>query len=217
MQRGQALEQISLLDSHGLPAADALYRPPLELWDRSMRRLTILLDPGRLKRWVGPNVKLGPPLEMGLGYTLEIGSGMIDQYDRPLHKIFRKHFIVGDAVRERISVDDWRILPPATGTRQALVLMFRKPLDWALLVRTITIESADGSTIDGQVVVDQCETRWNFVPTSPWIAGQYRMHVMSNLEDLCGNNMAGPFDRPLRKNSNLAMGTNFSTLTFQLI
>jgi len=49
MQRGLALEQISLLDADGQPVGDALYRPPVELWDRTMRRLTVLLDPGRLK------------------------------------------------------------------------------------------------------------------------------------------------------------------------
>jgi hypothetical protein len=56
MQRGRALDEISLFDSEGHPVTDALYRPPVELWDRTMRHLTVLLDPGRLKRWVGPNI-----------------------------------------------------------------------------------------------------------------------------------------------------------------
>jgi hypothetical protein len=34
MQRGRALDEISLLDSEGQPVADALYRPPVELRDR---------------------------------------------------------------------------------------------------------------------------------------------------------------------------------------
>ena len=55
MQRGRVRSKISLLGPDGEPAPDALYRAPVELWDRSMRRLTILLDPGRLKRGVGPN------------------------------------------------------------------------------------------------------------------------------------------------------------------
>ena len=52
MQHGRAEEQIRLLGPDGKPAPDVLYRPPVELWDRSMRHLTILLDPGRLKRGV---------------------------------------------------------------------------------------------------------------------------------------------------------------------
>jgi len=54
MQRGWAMDKISLLDCEQQPVADALYRPPVELWDKTMRRLTVLLDPGRLKRGVGP-------------------------------------------------------------------------------------------------------------------------------------------------------------------
>src|SRR5215469_1290949 len=92
MQRGRAEEQIRLLSSDGQPAADVLYRPPVELWDASMRYLTILLDPGRLKRGVGPNRELGPPLKAGLGYMLVIGSGMIDASGQSLGKSFCKGF-----------------------------------------------------------------------------------------------------------------------------
>jgi hypothetical protein len=217
MLRGRALEEISLRDSDGQPVPDALYRPPVELWDRSMRHLTVLLDPGRLKRWVGPNVALGPPLKVGQEYTLEIASGMIDLHGRPLRAAFRKHFRVGNAVREGISVEDWRILPPMTHSREPLVLMFASPLDWALLLQTITIESADGSVIDGQVLVHQCERRWCFTPSSPWIPGVYHLHVASSLEDVCGNSIAGAFDRPLCKDTHPAPEMNGSTLAFQLI
>jgi hypothetical protein len=217
MQRGRALEQISLLNFDRRPVADALYRPPVELWDRSMRHLTVLLDPGRLKRWVGPNVELGPPLKVGQEYTLEIGSGMIDLYGRSLAEPFSKHFVVGDPVREPISVENWKILPPATFSRQALVFMFPRPLDWALLLRTIRVESADGSVIDGQVAVDQCESQWTFTPHAPWMAGEYLIRIGSGLEDVCGNSVAGAFDRPLRGKPHLVKGTDDSSLIFQLI
>jgi hypothetical protein len=217
MQRGRALKEISLLDSDGQPVADALYRPPVELWDRSMRHLTVLLDPGRLKRWVGPNVELGPPLKAGQKYILEIGSGMNDLYGRPLRESFCKHFVVGDPIREHISVEHWKILPPVTGSQQALALKFTDPLDWALLLQTITIESANGSVIGGRVVVDQGERRWSFTPTSPWMAGVYNIRVGSNLEDVCGNSITGAFDRPLRKDPHPVPEGNGTWLSFQLI
>jgi hypothetical protein len=217
MQHGRASEQIALLDSNGQPVADSLYRAPVELWDRSMRHLTVLLDPGRLKRCVGPNVALGPPLKIGQEYILEIGSGMIDLHGRPLAQRFRKHFVVGDSVREPIRVEDWKILSPATGSREALALTFPGPLDWALLLWTITVESADGTVIGGQVLVDQCERRWSFTPSSPWSAGIYYIRVGSNLEDVCGNSIAGAFDGPIRKERHRAEEINVSSLTFQLL
>jgi hypothetical protein len=181
-----------------------------------MRCLTVLLDPGRLKRWVGPNVELGPPLKMGQKYTLEIGSGMTDLHGRPLAERFRKHFFVRDPVREHVLVEDWKLLPPVTGSRQALVLTFPSPLDWALLMQSITILSADGALIGGQVAVDQCERRWSFTPSSSWTRGVYHIRVGSNLEDVCGNGMTGPFDRPLRKDPNPVREISGSSLTFKL-
>jgi hypothetical protein len=216
MQRGLALEQVSLLDSDAQPVADALYRPPLELWDRSMQQLTVLLDPGRLKRRVGPNVALGPPLKVGQRYTLEVASGMTDMYGRLLHMPLRKHFIAADPVREHISIDTWTILPPAKGSREALALFFPAPLDWALLFHTITIRSTDGSIIEGQVGVDQSETLWRFIPASPWSEGEYHIRVGSSLEDVCGNTITGAFDRSLRKDPNLVAEGEAASLTFRL-
>ena len=216
MQRGRALGEISLLDSEGRPVADALYRPPVELWDRTMRRLTVLLDPGRLKRWVGPNVELGPPLKAGQTYTLEIGSGIIDLHGRSLRERFRKRFHVGDPVREHISVESWELLPPVTGSREALRLLFKAPLDWALLFQTITVVSEEGDVIAGQVAVDQCEKRWSFTPASPWVAGMYHVAVGSSLEDVCGNNITGAFDQLIGNEPKPATRTNGSSLIFQL-
>ncbi|MBV9763630.1 MAG: hypothetical protein JOZ48_02195, partial [Acidobacteriaceae bacterium] len=168
MQRGQAEKQIALVGPDGRRVADALYRAPIELWDRSMTRLTVLLDPGRLKRWVGPNVALGPPVKVGYEYTLEIGSGMIDSYGRPLRESFRKKFRVEDPVRQHMVVENWQLRSPLMGTREPFVLTFPRPLDWALLFHAIRIESADGTRVHGDVAIDNCERKWSFTPTSPW-------------------------------------------------
>jgi hypothetical protein len=217
MQRGRALGEILLLDPDGQPVADALYRPPVELWDRTVRCLTVLLDPGRLKRRVGPNAELGPPLKVGQQYTLEIGSGMVDGHGQPLDRRFRKRFLVSDPIREQIATENWKVLAPATGSREALVLVFPNPLDWALLLRTITVRSQDGVAINGQIVIDQNERRWSFTPNSAWVPGTYRVQVGSDLEDVCGNDIAGPFDRPLGKDAKLVRDIEESWLSFELM
>jgi hypothetical protein len=216
MQRGRSAENIVLLGPDGRPAPDTLYRAPVELWDRSMRHLTILLDPGRLKRGVGPNRDLGPPLKAGQEYTLAIGSGMVDCFGRPLHQSFHKSFHVTEAIREPIAVEQWAILPPATNGHQPLALMFPRPLDWALLGHAITIESKDGQPINGRIAIDQGERRWTFTPASPWIAGSYRVRIALSLEDVCGNGLLGAFDRPLRSASDLAIDVANRSLSFHL-
>ena len=214
MQRGRAEEHIMLLGADGRPALDTLYRSPVELWDRSLRHLTILLDPGRLKRGVGPNRELGPPLKAGLEYTLAVGSGMIDISGRPLCDAFYKRFRVTKAVREPVAVERWKVVPPETKTRQPLVLIFPRPLDWALLSQTISI--AGEQSIDGRIVIDQCERRWSFTPTSPWVAGSYHVGVESRLEDVCGNSVIAPFDRPIKSDGDCVDAVANTTLSFHL-
>jgi hypothetical protein len=217
MQRGQAEEHIRLLGPDGRPAPDTLYRPPVELWDRSMRHLTILLDPGRLKRGVGPNRELGPPLKGGLEYTLAVDSGMIDISGRPLCRAFYKRFRVTEAVREYVAVERWMVVPPASRSREPLVLIFPRPLDWALLSRTISIALIGEESIKGRVAIDQCERRWSFTPTSPWAVGSYHVRVGSNLEDICGNNVIASFDRPIRAYRDCVDGVANRALSFHLV
>jgi hypothetical protein len=216
MERGRAREQITLLGPDGRPAPDVLYSPPTELWDRSMTHLTILLDPGRIKRWVGPNRALGPPLKAGQEYTLAVGSGMVDSSGRRLRESLYKSFQVTEAVREPITVDQWRIVPPAAKSRQTLELLFPKPLDWALLRQSITVASKGNQQIDGRVDIDQGERRWSFVPKSRWASGPHCIRVAPGLEDVCGNSLLGAFDGPLRSAHDLAceVDERLNTLLF---
>ena len=207
MQRGRVRAEISLVGPDGEPAHDTLYRAPVELWDRSMRCLTVLLDPGRLKRGVGPHRELGPPLKSGQRYTLAIGSGMVDISGRPLRQSFYKPFFVTEAVREPIKIAHWKILPPATKSRQPLAIKFPKPLNWALLRQAITITPEDGAPILGRIAIDQDERQWSFTPTSPWVAGSYSVRVASCIEDVCGNGLVAAFDRPLLSSSDLTIET----------
>jgi hypothetical protein len=198
MQRGWAEGNITVLGPDGRPAADVLYRPPVELWDRSMRCLTILLDPGRLKRGVGPNRALGPPLKAGEEYALVIGAGMVDSSGRRLSGGLRKPFQVTKPLREPIALERWRVRGPAAMSRDPLELVFPAPLDWAQLWHAISIASEEEHPIAGRIAIDQGERRWSFTPRSLWKPGSYQVRVAPDLEDVCGNNLLGAFDRPLR-------------------
>ena len=174
MQRGRAEAEISVLGPDGEPAPDVLYRAPVELWDRDMRRLTILLDPGRLKRGLGPNRDLGPPLRAGQNYTLIVGSGMSDLHGGRLSATSEKRFRVIEAVREPVAIERWRLLRPAAHSRQSLAIMFPRPLDWALLSNAIAVTSSSGEAIEGRIDIDQGELRWRFTPTSPGVRAPTR-------------------------------------------
>jgi hypothetical protein len=214
MQRGRARDHIEVLGPDGGPAADVLYRAPVELWDSSMTCLTVLLDPGRLKRGVGPNRTLGPPLRSGQRYTLAIAPGMVDMYGCPLREGFRKSFRVSGAVREPIGFDRWKIRVPARGTFEPLELIFPSPLDWAQLYRGITVVSETGEPVSGRVDIGLGETRWRFTPDEPWQAGTYSARVSPGLEDVCGNTVYAPFDGRIRSADDMALETAIRSMPF---
>jgi hypothetical protein len=216
MQRGWAEANIEILGPDGRLAADALYRAPVELWDRSMTCLTILLDPGRLKRGVGPNRMLGPPLRAGQRYTLVVGPGMVDIYGRPLRKSFNKSFKVSKPVRDPIATEQWKILPPATDSHEPLELLFPKPLDWAQLWHGITVASESGQPISGRIDIDPGEMRWRFTPQLPWTAGGYSVRVSPGLEDVCGNTPYAPFDGPFRSADDVTLEVAICSIPFEV-
>jgi len=216
MQRGRAEANIAVLGPDGSPAPDVLYRTPVELWDTSMTCLTILLDPGRLKRGVGPNRKLGPPLKVGERYILAVGPGMIDVYGRPVRQRFTKAFTVCEGVRAPIAIEDWRIAPPTADSRDPLELTFPTPLDWAGLWQGIIVVSEGAEQISGRVGIDQDETRWHFTPDAAWRASFYSVRISPGLEDACGNTPYGAFDGPFRSAEQVALETAVRSIPFEV-
>jgi hypothetical protein len=216
MQRGRVEANIAVLGPDGSPAPDVLYRAPVELWDTSMTCLTILLDPGRLKRGVGPNRMLGPPLKVGERNILSVGSGMIDVQGRPLRQRFTKAFTVCEAVRAPIAIKDWKIAPPTADSRVPLELTFPTPLDWAGLWQGITVVSESGEQIGGRVGIGQDEARWHFTPDAAWRAGFYSIRISPGLEDACGNTPCGAFDGPLRSAEQISLETAARLVPFEV-
>jgi hypothetical protein len=166
----------------------------VELWDPDHTRLTILFDPGRIKRDLKPHEEMGLPLRTGKGYRLVIDSTWPDAAGRPLVRRFTKRFRVGPQDRALIRTATWRITPPRAETTDSLVVTFPEPLDRALLARLVSVHDSAGGRIDGGSVVTERETRWSFAPSQRWGRGRYALHVDTELEDLAGNNLKKLFD-----------------------
>ena len=81
-----------------------------DLWnDDATTRLTVLFDPGRVKRGILPNVEMGRALQPGRRYTLVISSTWPDGQGRPLRPNFRRTFRVAPPNERPIDVASWRI------------------------------------------------------------------------------------------------------------
>jgi hypothetical protein len=194
MARGEAYERVRLLDAAGAEVEAPFVEIDEELWDPSMRRLTVLFDPGRIKRGLRPHAEAGPPLASGRAYVLAIDPAWRDAGGLPLKDGFAKPFRVVDADRTSPDPSAWTLDAPAAGSREPLVATFPEPLDHGLLQRVLWVRDAAETVVAGDVEIGDEERRWAFTPSAAWRAGDYRLEVEAILEDVAGNNLAQVFD-----------------------
>jgi hypothetical protein len=192
MSRGEADARIHVLDERG-KTLDGIFLPGEELWDPNNQRLTMTFDPGRIKRGLTSNRKMGPPISEGKPYALVIDRGWPDARGVPLVEGFRKSFRGGAADRRPPDPKQWRVIPPRAGTSDPLVVDFPESMNYPLLERMLQIVGPKGK-IAGTVGTDRQETRWRFSPRAPWLAGAYQLVVDTAIEDLAGNHIGQPFD-----------------------
>ena len=208
MQAGDFWPSIHLVDQDGKPA----YLPFVgqELWNRDNTRLTLIFDPGRIKRGVKPNVDLGPVLVEGKRYTLIIDREFKDVNGRLLAEPFRHEFAAGADERRAVDTALWKLSPPKAGTRDPLVIRFDRPLDYALLGDVFQIPG-----VSGVATIGAGEHEWRFQPTQPWTAGEHHVAVDMALEDLAGNRIGRPFDVDTMTNPTERITKQSTSLTFR--
>jgi hypothetical protein len=194
MTTGEAYQHVKLLKANGQEVKRAFLELGEELWDGTGQRLTLLFDPGRVKKGLKPREEFGPVLEPGESYRLVIDKSWKDANGQPLAADFEKEFTAGPAVEAAVDWKEWKIDAPPSGGREPLVIRFPRSLDHALLQRMIGVEGAAGKMIDGAITVTDEERRWQFIPAQPWPAGQLTLVVEKTLEDSAGNNLARPFE-----------------------
>ena len=177
-------------------ALEGAFLPPdPELWDPARRRLTMLLDPGRIKRGLVPNLEAGYPLIEGTPVRVDIGPEFRDAKGQPLKARAKRSYRIGPALRSRIGPGRWRLTAPVVGSRRPLSIEFDRPLDHALLQHSLRVCGPEGTPLQGRGEVGAAESSWTFSPASPWKDGEHRLVVNSKLEDLAGNTPVRVFDR----------------------
>jgi hypothetical protein len=194
MSRGNIYKHIHLLDSSGKEVELPFLELDEELWDPAMTRLTLIIDPGRIKRGVRPLEDIGPALESGKSYRLVISSEWKDGAGNPLKESFEKAFTVSSPDRETPNPEYWKVEPPKPETLAPLSVIFPEPMDNAVTQRVIQVVDQSGKLIAGKVTLTDEERRWIFTPEHPWQRGTYSLEIQTTIEDLAGNNIGKPFD-----------------------
>ena len=193
MSAASGIGHLELYGPDGVPVEGAFLPLDYEFWSPDRTRFTVFFDPGRVKRGILPNRQSGRALVRGGRYTLVVKATWRDANGLPLKQEFRKTFTAGPADMQPLDTAEWRIQPPATGSRAPFSVQFPEALDHGLLTRALGVHRA-GKSIDGDSRVEDGETRWTFTPREPWSAGRYELTALSILEDRAGNQIGRAFE-----------------------
>src|SRR5262249_42974450 len=151
---------------NGQTLTDVFLDGASELWNRDRSRLTLLLDPARIKRGLVPHLEAGYPLQEGTVVVVSVIPAFQDAQGRPLQEPASRQSSVGPPIRARIDETRWHLQRPEPESRDPLVVSFDRPLDYALLDRALVV-SYGGRALPGKTVIEPGESVWRFVPNRP--------------------------------------------------
>ena len=194
MAFGVSHRYVRLTRDDGTEIVDPFLRLDEELWDPTGTRMTLLIDPGRVKRGLRPRNQVGPTFRAGDEVRLVIAAGWQDSRGIPLEKGFEKRFRVAPPDVERPLMSLWMLKVPQAGTRDPLRISFPESMDHALLERVLWIDGPDGQALEGERAIGSGETRWEFRPLAPWKPGIHEVCAENSLEDLAGNSLGRLFE-----------------------
>lgn len=194
MSQRDSYQHVQLLKPDGEAVDLPFLELEEELWDAEGKRMTLYIDPGRIKREVQPREDLGPVFEPGKKYTLVIARTWKDAQGLPLKEAYRKSIVAVEPFHGAHDPKDWKITSPPSGSREPLIVQFPRPLDQALVRRMIRVVDRDDTVVPGSISVDDEETTWRFLPRESWPTGTYQLVVDTALEDIAGNRIDGAFE-----------------------
>ena len=199
MSEGWAARAVHVRRADNSEPLEGVFLREPELWDRERRRLTLLLDPGRIKRGLVPNEEAGYPLIEGAPILVSIDTKFRDAAGRSLRSGAERRWDIGPPLRVRVNPLDWRCHCPTAGSTDPLTVEFDRPLDHALLEHSLWVDDAAGLALAGRGSTGSGEGTWMFQPQSPWEQARYLVMVDPRLEDLAGNSLIRVFDRDLTR------------------
>lgn len=159
--------------------------------------LTLWIEPGRQKRDLGPNKRLGEVLIPNESYTLIIDKNIKDRQGIPMETSFKHSFIVSTPDRTKPSITAWELQPPLANTKDPMLIQYQELLDYGSLQNSLQIIDASGKTIEGNFRLQANQKRIQFTPLNTWSKNTYTLKCNPIIEDLSGNNLERLFDQDI--------------------
>ncbi|WP_067064715.1 hypothetical protein [Roseateles chitosanitabidus] len=180
------VRRLTLLDASDREIPGALL--DLTLPSADGRRLTVLMDPGRIKQGVGPNLDAGRALRAGDTVRLRV-----DGFGGHQPSVV-KTWHVTPAVTTRLDTARWRMTAPRAGSREPLLVDLQAPIS-STGEALIAVRDASGRRVEGRTSLGHGDTQWRFTPDRPWRKSAYELVTHPDLEDPAGNRSCAAFEQ----------------------
>ena len=211
MSAAPPYEYIHLVNTGHDTLHQAFLKQNPALWNQDQTELTLWLDPGRVKRKLTLNKKLGKPLEAGYTYSLIIDKNWRSASGTALGYAYQKQFVTKSADRKKPDIMNWKVITPERESG-LLSVIANEGIDYASAVNRMDV-TCNGESLPGSW---KTETgRFYFLPAEPWQMGTYQLRVDTRVEDLAGNNFNRLFDRDITGDKK--MNHPFVEITFEVI
>lgn len=197
MAEGRFLEFVRLTrESTQQDLTGVFFDSVYELWSSDRRRLTVLVDPGRVKTGLRAHAQQGRAFRAGETYTLGVRAGWPTLDGQRLEEEARWSFRVAPEERSAVDPSSWQLEPISSAPRARLRLRFSRPMDHVSVAHFIAVVSPCGVRLSGRWRLEEGDRVAEWTPASPWAGAlrDHRLRVVGRLEDVAGNNLNAAFD-----------------------
>ncbi len=196
MQEMYILKHIKLTNKKGENITGIFYENQYELWNENRTKVTLIIDPGRVKTGLLANKLMGRAFDEGIQYTLTVDSLLLDFNDQKLTTSFSKTFVAvkEDSIPPKVEL--WHYNVPKRKSKQPFIINFNDNIDH-ISAQTFIRITYKGNIVEGKISLKRNEQQWFFEPQKNWKKGGYRIEVSNNLEDIATNSMYQVFDHKL--------------------
>lgn len=191
-----ALGSIALFDADGQPISNAFLPNRYDLLSPDRKRLTLLLDPGRVKTGLGAHELMGRALARGQSYILKVNWSVWSADCEPDESTLFP-LSIGRADFDPPDPSSWVLTPPRASTVLPLTVHLGSAHDHLSLAFRLRIVDPGGNTVPGTIELAEGETVWRFIPTGEWQKVGYKLIIDPRFEDLAGNRPGGNFESPV--------------------
>jgi hypothetical protein len=197
MQEMDILKHIKLSNEEGKNITGVFFENQYELWNENRTKVTLIVDPGRVKLGLLANNKMGRAFDVGKRYTLTIDSLLLDFNDQQLKENLTKTFLAVQADTIPPDTKIWQLTLPKVNTQDIITIDFKDKIDH-ISAQTLIKVFQNNKEIHGLISLTNKEQKYTFMPDKNWKKGSYQILLHASLEDIAANSVNQVFDhKPL--------------------